>query len=237
MITNKLIFDTLLSDIQDQKIKRVVIGFNWTLVETEFGCGLANTPRKTDESCFSIPNAGNLTNLTTCDASTLIYSQNPIEVSIGLATINSFYNRFDLVASNRNGLDFFSDINGPITVIGRFPNLAKRFKNVRIIEKKPLRGEYGENDAAKLLPDSAGVLITSSTLTNGTAGNLIELSKNASVCLVGPSTPLAPKLLNLGINCLAGTIVTNLKQMLIAVSEGGAATTLKPFGSFKILSR
>ena len=237
MITNKLIFDTLLSDIRDEKIKRVVIGFNWTLVETEFGCGLAGTPRNNDSSCLSIPSAGNFSKLSTTSASELVRSNNPIEVSIGMATINSFYNRYDFVANNKNGLDTFVDIDGPITVIGRFPGLSKRFKNIRVIEKNPREGEYSEEDATKLLPGSAGVIITSSTLLNGTAGNLIELSKNANICLVGPSTPFAPKLLDLGIECLAGTIVTNLKKMIIAVSEGGDVKTLKPFGSFKVLSR
>ena len=144
---------------------------------------------------------------------------------------------YDFVANNKNGLDTFVDIDGPITVIGRFPGLSKRFKNIRVIEKNPREGEYCEEDATKLLPGSAGVFITSSTLLNGTAGSLIELSKNAHICLVGPSTPFAPKLLDLGIKCLAGTIVTNLKKMVIAVSEGGDVKTLKPFGSFKVLSR
>ena len=149
MITNRLIFDTLLTEINDQQIKRAVIGFNWTLVETEFGCGLASTPKKRDDSCLSIPSAGSLTNLTTRDAARLVYSQNPIEVSIGLAAINSFYNKFSFVASKKNGLDFFTELEGPITTIGRFPGLSKRFKNIRIIEKNPREGEYGEKDSAK----------------------------------------------------------------------------------------
>jgi len=237
MITNKMIFDILLSDIQDQKIKRVVVGLNWTLVETRFGCGLASTPGRKNALCLPITGAGDLTQLTTASAAELVRSKNPVEVSIGMATINSFYNRYDLVAKNKNGLDTFLNIEGPITVIGRFPGLSKRFKNIRVIEKNPRKDEYSENDAIKLLPNSAAVIITSSALLNGTAANLIELSKNARICLVGPSTPFAPKLLNLGIECLAGTIVTDLKKMIAAVSEGGDVKTFKPFGSFKTISR
>ena len=237
MITNKIIFDILLSGIQDQKIKRVIVGFNWTLVETRHGCGLASTPRRDKNLCLPISGAGDLTKLTTTRAAELVYSKNPIEVSIGMATINSFYNRYDFVAKNQNGLDTFLNTDGSITVIGRFPGLSKRFKNIKVIEKNPREGEYSENDAIELLPNSTAVIITSSTLLNGTAGRLIELSKNARVCLVGPSTPFAPKLLNLGIECLAGTIVTNPKKMIVAVYEGGSAKTLKPFGSFKTISR
>ena len=236
MITNKIIYDTLLSDIHDQKIKRVVVGFNWTLVETKFGCGLASTPRRTTNICLPISDAGELTRLTTTSSAELVYSKNPLEVSIGMATINSFYNRYDLVAKSKNGLDTFLNAEGPITVIGRFPGISMRYKNIRIIEKNPRKGEYSQNDAPKLLNESAAVIITSSTLLNGTAAPLIELSKNARICLVGPSTPLAPKLLDLGIECLAGTIVTNPKKMIVTVSEGGDVKTLKPFGSFKTIS-
>ena len=237
MINNKLIFDTLLSDVQAQKIKRVVVGFNWTLVETRFGCGLASTPRRENNLCLPVSGAGDLTRLTTTNSADLVYSKNPVEVSIGLATINSFYNRYDYVAESKNGLDAFLNVKGPITVVGRFPGISRRFTNIRVIEKNPRKGEYSENEASKLLPDSAAVIITSSTLLNGTAAALIKLSKNARICLVGPSTPFAPKLLDLGIECLAGTIVTNPKQMIVAVSEGGDAKTLKPFGSFKTISR
>ena len=237
MITNKLIFDTLLSDIKCQKIKRVIIGLNWVLVQGESGCGLASTPSKDNSSCTTIPNAGKLTKLNLINASELVYSNNPIEVSIGMASINAFYNRYDFVAKNKNGLDTFSKIDGPITIVGRFPQISERFKNVKVIEKKPRKGEYGEKDAAKLFRNSEGVVITSSTLLNGTAGNLIELAKNTRICLVGPSTPFASKLLDLGIECLAGTIVTDVKKMIISVSEGGDAKALKPYGSFKVLTR
>ena len=55
--------------------------------------------------------------------------------------------------------------------------------------------------------------------------------------MVGPSTPFAPGLFDLGIDYLAGTIVTDVEGMAIAVAQGGAVKALKPFGAFKTLSR
>ena len=130
MITNKLIFDTLLSDIQNHEIKRVIIGFNWTLVQTKFGCGLASTPKNTNTSCSTILNAGKLTKLNLINACEFVHSSNPIEVAVGLASINAFYNRYDLVADNKNGLDIFAKIDGPISIVGRFPGISKKFKNL-----------------------------------------------------------------------------------------------------------
>ena len=237
MITNKLIFDTLLSDIRDQEITRVIIGINWTLVETPTGCGLAHTPRRDERGCQPITQAGDLSKLGLIDATKLILSENPMEVAIGMAAVNASYNQYDLKASVKNGLEVLTDIDGPITVIGRFPGLAERIKNPRIIEKEPREGEYGEQDAEKLLPESAGVIITSSALVNGSAGNLLELAKNTRVCMVGPSTPFAPKLFDLGVEFLAGTIVTDIDRMVTTVAEGGTVKALKPHGSFKTLSR
>ena len=153
-----------------------------------------------------------------------------------MAAVNASYNRYDLEADDKNGLDTFANIDGPITVIGRFPGLKDRIQNLQIIEKEPREGEFGEKDAEKLLPKSAGVIITSSTLVNGSAGNLLKLAKNARICLVGPSTPFAPGLFDLGVEFLAGTIVTDVGGMAIAVAEGGAVKALKRFGSFKTLS-
>ena len=237
MITNKLIFDTLLSDIHDQKISRVLIGINWTLVETAKGCGLAHTPRGDEQGCQPITMAGNISTLSIAEAAEWIRSENPIEVAIGMAAVNASYNLYGFEASKKNGLDAFTDLEGPVTVIGRFPGLAKRIKNLQIIEKNPRKGEYGEEDAKKLLPQSAGVIITSSALLNGTAGHLIELAKNTRICMVGPTTPFAPKLFELGIEFLAGTIVTDVDKMAVAVAEGGAVKAIKPFGSFQTLSR
>ncbi|MFP6712991.1 MAG: DUF364 domain-containing protein [Rhodospirillales bacterium] len=237
MITNKLIFDTLLSDIQDHEILRVVIGINWTLVETTTGCGLAHTPRRDEPGCKPISHAGKLADLRLKQAAEFVLSKNPIEVAIGMAAINASYNRYDIKADNKNGLDAFANIEGPITVIGRFPGIADHIKNLRVIEKEPREGEYGEKDAEKLLPESAGVIVTSSALVNGSAGKLLELVKDTRVGLVGPSTPFAPKLFEIGIEFLAGTIVTDVEGMAIAVGEGGGVKMLKPYGVFKTLVR
>ena len=237
MITNKLLFDTLLSDLADQDIKRVIIGINWTLVETALGCGLAHTPRRDDPGCQTISTAGELTDLGLKEAAMLVRSENPMEVAIGMAAINASYNQYTLKASDKNGLDAFTDIDGPVTVIGRFPGLTERIRNLRVIEREPREGEYGEKDTAKLLPESAGVIITSSALVNGSAGELLELAKNTRVCMVGPSTPFASGLFDLGVDYLAGTIVTDIEGMAIAAAQGGAVKALKPFGTFKTLSR
>ena len=51
---------------------------------------------------------------------------------------------------------------------------------------------------------------------------LLELSRNASVFLVGPSTPFAPLLFNHGVDTLAGTVVIDPESVWQAAQEGAA---------------
>jgi uncharacterized protein (DUF4213/DUF364 family) len=73
-----------------------------------------------------------------------------------------------------------------------------------------------------VLPEQDFVFITATTLTNKTMPRLLQLSRKASVFLVGPSTPFAPLLFNHGIDTLAGTVVLNPESVWAAAQEGAA---------------
>jgi hypothetical protein len=229
------LYDALLSEVDDQKTRRVVVGVNWTLVESENGCGLAHTPQRDATGCQPIANAGKLTDTTLRATAALITSDNPMEAAIGMAGINAFYNTYNLVGSNSNGLDTFEKVVGPVTVVGRFPGLEKRIQNLHIIERAPREGEFGEEEADQLLPESAAVILTASTLVNGSAGRLLKLARGIPVALVGPSTPLAPPLYDLGVNILAGMVVDDVEGAAIATAQGGAVRALKQHGRFVTL--
>jgi uncharacterized protein (DUF4213/DUF364 family) len=50
---------------------------------------------------------------------------------------------------------------------------------------------------------------------------LIDLcSKDALVLILGPSTPLSPVLFNYGVALLSGSVVTDVDNVLQAVSQG-----------------
>lgn len=237
MSDNNKLYDALLAKVDDQRIFRIIIGVNWTFVEGETGCGLAHTPQRDETGCQPIANAGSLTKTTLRVAANLIAAENPMEKAIGMAAINAFYNTYSLSGSSANGLDVFNKVNGPVTVIGRFPGLEKRIKDLRIIERNPREGEHSEADAESLIPESAGVIITAATLVNGSAGHLLKMASGVPVALVGPSTPLASPLYDLGVNILAGMVVENPDGAAIATAEGGAVRALKQHGRFVTLER
>lgn len=222
------IYRTLVDQVDTIRVRRILIGLNWTVVATDAGCGLAQTPPRDSLGCKAVNGAGNLQENSLADLAALTFSHNPTEAAIGVAAINAYFNRYDLEGTDENGLDAFADIDGPVTVLGRFPGLDKRLSDPRIVEREPRDGEYPESAAPKLIAQSAAVIITASTMTNHSLPSVLRHCKGKRVALVGPGTPLAPILHSYGIEVLAGTIIEDLDGALAAVSQGGAVQALKP---------
>ena len=226
------LYDELLRPIGPVRIARIVIGVNWTMVESETGCGLAQTPRRDAPGCQPIAGAGDLAKRDLRSVADLIRSANPMETALGMAAINAFHNRPGLKGSSENGLDAFAAVDGPVTVVGRFPGLERHLQYFRIVEREPRDGEFPEDEFGALAAESAGIVITASTLANKSAERLFELSVGKRIAIVGPGTPLAPSLHSLGVEVLAGSIVENadLAATIVAqtiVAQTGGAAALK----------
>ena len=65
------------------------------------------------------------------------------------------------------------------------------------------------------------VAITSMTLVNHSLDGLLRLcAPHATVLLLGPSTPLSPRLFAQGIALLSGSVVIAIEQVVNAVKQG-----------------
>ena len=221
------LYDELLRPIPPLGVRRVVIGISWALVECETGCGLAQTPRRDAPGCQPIPGAGDLANFDLRTLAEMTRSLNPMESALGMAAVNAFHNRYDLYGSNENGLDAFGNVDGPVTIVGRFPGLDRHLKSYRIVEREPREGEYPESAFGELARDSAGIVITASALANRSAEHLFELARGKRIAIVGPGTPLATSLYALGVEVLAGSVVENADLAATIVSQTGGAMALK----------
>jgi uncharacterized protein (DUF4213/DUF364 family) len=155
-----------------------------------------------------------------------------VEAGLGLAAINAWYNsaqRLRALGVNISDRQFVEDrtsdpfivlqkeIRGKkVSVIGHFPYIDQLFApvcNISVIEKfKPEDGDYPEQAADYLLPESDYVLIASYTLVEKTLPRYLELSKNAKVTIVGPATPVAPVLREFGVRDLAGFYVRDSEE-------------------------
>ncbi len=215
--------------VSDAPARRVVVGFNWVLVEGPDGCGMAQTPDRGSAACSKVKGADGLTGTPLRELAALIHSLDDIEAAIGLAAINAHYNRFDLDAPAGNGLEAFGTGDEPVTVIGRFPHLAKRLGNITVIEQKPGEDDYPAWATPWVLSAAEKVIVTASTLVNRSLPGILAARTDAEVALVGPSTPLTPRLHSYGISILGGLVVEDVEGAVRAISEGGSVGAVKPY--------
>ena len=220
--------NTLLNGVPHGIVKRVIVGINWTMVEGNHGCGLAQTPQRNSPGCQPITAAGQLDGMDLRHLANLIKNPNPMNVAIGMAAINASYNRYDLdTKCDDNGLDVFSAVEQSVAVVGRFPGLERRYSLLKVIEKDPRKGEYPETKAKAILESSRYAIITASTFVNGTAEKMVSYAEKCTTANIGRGTPLCPELLELGVSVLSGLIIDKPSDAFQIIAEGGAVNELK----------
>ena len=77
-----------------------------------------------------------------------------------------------------------------------------------VSERFPEPGDYPDTACEYLLPDADYVFISSSSFVNKTTPRLLDLAigGGAHTVLVGPSTPMHPLLLDLGVDTVTGYV-------------------------------
>jgi len=83
-----------------------------------------------------------------------------------------------------------------------------------------------------LLLKAEFVAITSSTIVNGSLTRILALCQSTFILMLGPSTPLAPTLFDIGVDALSGFVVRDIDKLAKAVSEGAAVAALRPYGRY-----
>jgi uncharacterized protein (DUF4213/DUF364 family) len=236
------IFDALLSNLPDGVVLDVRIGVNWTVVvvdlDGEVRCGLASTLKGTHKHTGepTIPGAGQLTGRSASEIAEWVKSENPTRVSVGMAAINASLPRYPETWEDQNVEELLVSLgeDRPVALVGHFPfvpRLRQIIERFDVIDRYPLAGDHPEDAAPEILPRSGVVAITGMTLLNGTFEGLKTLcSPNAIVLVIGPSTPLSPLMFEVGVDILAGSIVTNVDAVLRVVSEGANFRQVKKAG-------
>lgn len=174
------------------------------------------------------------------DLAACIKSWDYDEAALGLASINAWYNSVERLrlqgldissktfVEDRSADPFISlqkEIKGKnVTVIGHFPYIDQLFApvcNLSVIEKfNPKEGDYPEEAAHWLLPESDYVFISSYTFVEKTLPHYLRIAKDAIVTLVGPATAVAPALFDFGADYLAGYVIKDV-QMAKNIALGG----------------
>ena len=210
------IYDALLDGLPDDlRVAVTAQGTVWTCAETNAGgIGLAMT---TVGETRPARHLKGLEGLPLRQAAAAVTSWNYEEASVGMAAINAWYNSPARLASLHCEEPQKGAIAADISVRGKDVGVVGHLSlpegmlagaaNVYVLERVPRPGDYPDPACEYLLPRCALVIISGSALINKTLPRLINLSRNADVVLIGPTVPMAPALLKLGVRRLSGLVL------------------------------
>ena len=234
------LYDILIAPIDtDAVVTGALMGDCWTAVETENHFGMAmTTPVDTAPRMLSRDYCGKPLKSLAAAAK----SWNLTEAGFGMAAVNAFYNTparleqlgafepFDNYCTD--GIDLKDKRIGVIGHLNMPSSVYEQSREVLILERNPRPGDYPDSACDFLLPQCDVVIMTASTLVNKTLPHLLSLCENACTILAGPSCPMCPGLLELGIDRIAGLVITDaqgMKDKIIREIPGPPYSMGKPF--------
>lgn len=223
----------LVQGVADAEVRCVVTGDKWVLVETADGLGVAARQAPAAEDDPQRWAGRSLRDLAAMAAE----SWDPLEITVGVAALNAHYNRPDVTGAGGNGLDLFASVEGRVVVIGGFPQLARRLPRAQVIDLNPQDGEYPEAACDWLLPGAEAVAVTASAFANRTLPRLLRVSAGATVAMIGPGTPLTPRLFDYGVQSLAGFVAVDREAVVRTIAGGGGSRDFHPYGRMVTLHR
>ena len=208
---------------KDLRVERIVRGIAWTAAVLQNGqVGIAmHTLGETRPRMFP-----SLAGLSAGEAARAALSWNFEEAGEGMAVLNACFNtqaRLESLgcrytASSLEGVDLSGKKVGLVGHLVHHGGLTEQFlaaaREVVILEREPRPGDYPDSACEYLLPGCDVVLITGSASVNKTMPRLLELAGGARIVLTGPTVPLCPALLDLGIQRLNGSVVLDGEGLL-----------------------
>ncbi len=218
-------YDTLLRHLPagEKRVERIVHGVSWTAAVLSDGqAGVAmhtvgeSRPR-TLESLVGLPAA---------EAARACLSWNMEEAGEGMAVLNACYNtpgRMEELGCRytESALEGVELAGRRLAFVGHLlhhsgitQTLAQKARDYFILEREPKPGDYPDAACEYLLPDCDVAVITGSAWVNKTMPRLLELTRGKDVILTGPTVPLCPALLDLGIRRLNGCAILEAEAML-----------------------
>jgi uncharacterized protein (DUF4213/DUF364 family) len=223
------VLEIVADGVPDARSGRVIVGFNWTAVEGPTAIGFASTPSRAD-GAVTTADTGSYGGRPLSELARLTAAANPYERAIGIAACNAHWNADAPELADGDGLTGDTP-SGRTVVIGRFPGLDAKLPGAVVLERNPGPEDLPASAAPEVIPDCARLVVTASTLVNGTVDDLLALATpETEITLVGPGTPLCPGLFRLGFRRLAGFVATDREGCLKAIMEGAGARAFRRFG-------
>jgi len=236
MIPAKEIYDLMLDQVKSQSktIDELIIGLTWTLCRCGENTGLTMSP---GIATRTLPWPGTLVGKSTFELAGMIRSWHPYEATVAMAAINATLNPGSELLANATPIDMKSAPGNlavfehfvpmmrdrKVAVIGRYPgfDLYEDVCDLTVIERNPGPNDLPDQACEYVLPESEWVFITGSSIPNKTFPRLLDLSRNATVVLLGPTVPWLSELGAMGVDYVAGIGVSDTNLLRNTVAEGG----------------
>lgn len=234
-------------DISEIEASEVRIGLGYTGVMLNTGhVGVSHTLLDDIPKCCQVvKQAGKLAGNSALQIAELVKSWDPIEATLGVATLNALSQMVLEEESSKYSItenaNFIEHVGikeeDTVVLVGTIcpfiPLIKERAKSLLILER-----DYRLRVGEEMLPDTACeevfpkadvVIITGSTLVNGTIDRLLYLCKSArAVGLAGPTASILPDhLFEHGVTITGGIKVVDAQGILRVISEGGGVPQFK----------
>ena len=230
------------SQLEEFKLSGVCMSLCYTaaMLDNSY-VGLCHTPTE-DISHSHVGRRRDFHGLKALDVAQLANSLDMIDRTIGVAALNALSQHLmDTEGYERQfDADIFDTLdvkeNDVVAVVGYIRPLVGKLRakgcEVHVFERNPqLRGDaLPDTFVESILPKADVVIVSGSSLSNGTIDKLLELSKNARfMALAGPSAGALPEpFFARGVKVVAGVRAKG-EDVMNAVAEA------KPFVAFKEL--
>jgi len=250
MKLNQILYDLFLHKAETVCVEIVSLGLGYTAVTTsDGGIGLSYTYYTDKTSCMVLNTPIDYEGRPAAELLEKIKSDNPIERSMALATINALNYRYALtLPEDKDNSKMFAEFEigegTKVAMVGFFGPLINLFnqKHACLEVFDSSRGMGQKEDFYKKLGDWADVLLLTSTsiLNNTTEEILRNVSERVKTVMLGPSTPMVAKAFeHLPVDMLAGTVPIDKENILKAIRHGMGTPVLQKFSrkSFLTLAR
>jgi uncharacterized protein len=240
MKLNQTLYDLFVNAAERISVEILSLGLGYTAVTTsDGGIGLSYTYYTNKTACMVLNKPIDYEGRPAAELLAQIKSDNPLERSMALATINALNHGYALTLpedqDNRIMFDKFDIGAGTkVAMVGFFGPLINIFNQKQAVLEifDSSRGLGQKEDFYQKLGNWAEVLfLTSTSILNNTAEEILgRVGNDVKTVLLGPSTPMVAEVFaHLPVHMLAGTVPIDKAKILKAIRHGMGTPVLQKF--------
>ena len=226
---------------EDLVVRDYCLGTHWSYVEADCGMGISFTCKGGAKRKHTM----DLRGLPLRAVAELAKSWCFEEATLGVAALNAYYARKELL--DPLGATYDEPIELPdgtvrktdafelyrprieaserknVTVVGHFPHVDRiaEYADLTVLERNCTQALDTPDPACEyVLPKSDYTFITGVTIINKTAPRLLDLTRNGTTVMVGPSVVMSSVLFEQGADALAGSVVADPEKARFAIKNG-----------------